>query len=130
MLPRVVVKELSVSIHSSDDSYMPKNFTVTVGDSEGSLREVKKVFVPRETTGRFYLMKNLAKEYRVIQINIKGCHNDGCDVRIRGLHIKGYKYVVGGVCGKRGVDGKSEKACVERRRSDEGKMERKREDRM
>ena len=91
MLPGVMVKDLSISVNSSDDSYMPKNLTVSVGNTEGGLREIKKLTVPRETVGKFVLLQNLSTEYRYIQINIKGCHNDGCDVRVRGLHIKGCK---------------------------------------
>ena len=95
MVPGVIVKELSISVNSSDDSYMPKSIVVSMGTSESNLREVKKSNIPRDTLGKCNLIKNLAKEYRIIQINIKGCHNDGCDVRVRGLHIKGYKYVIG-----------------------------------
>ena len=93
MLPGVMVKELALSVISSDDSYMPKLLTVSVGNTENSLREVKKLTVPRETNGKFMLVRNLSTEYRFIQINIRGCYNEGCDVKIRGLHIKGCKYV-------------------------------------
>jgi hypothetical protein len=94
MLPGVMVKELSVTVKSSDDSYMPKLFTISVGQTENSLnslKEIKRVSVPRDTTGVFVLAKNLSQEYRIVQINIKGCHNDGCDARIRGLQVKGCK---------------------------------------
>lgn len=91
MLPGVMVKELAVSVNSSDDSYMPKVFTVSVGNQEGSLKEMKRLNVPRETVGKLVLLRNLSSEYCYVQINIKGCHNDGCDVRIRGLHVKGCK---------------------------------------
>ena len=91
MLPGVMVKDLAISVSSADDSYMPKSLTVSVGNSESSLKEIKKLTVPRETSGKFVVIQNLSMEYRYVQINIRGCHNDGCDVRIRGLHIKGCK---------------------------------------
>ena len=47
MLPGVVVKELAVAVDTSDDSYMPKELAVMVGNSESGLKEVKTVNVPR-----------------------------------------------------------------------------------
>lgn len=91
MLAGVQVKELAITVDSTDDSYMPKNLVVSVGESESSLKEIKRVNVPRETTGKFVIMKNVTGQYRIVQISIKGCHSDGCDVRIRCLHVKGYK---------------------------------------
>ena len=91
MLPGVMVKELSVNVKSSDDSYMPKSFTISVGQTENHLKEVKRVSVPRETTGKFVLARGFSTDYRLVQINIKGCHNDGCDARIHGLQVKGCK---------------------------------------
>ena len=91
MLPGVMLKELAVSVNTSDDSYMPKVLTVSAGQSESSLKEIKRLNVPRHTVGKFVLARNLSVEYRFIQVNIKGCHNDGCDVRIRGLHVSGCK---------------------------------------
>lgn len=95
MLPGVMVKELAITVSSSDDSYMPKNITLSAGSSENSLREIKKVTVPRDTSGKVILLQNLVVEHRFVQVNFKGCHSDGCDVRVRGLHVKGYKYVEG-----------------------------------
>lgn len=91
MLPGVMVKELSINVKSSDDSYMPKIVTISVGHVENSLKEIKRVSIPRDSTGKFVLAQNLSMEYRLVQINIKGCHNDGCDARIRGLLVKGCK---------------------------------------
>ena len=91
MLPGVMVKELAISVNTSDDSYMPKNLTVSVGHQETSLKEIRKLTVPRACVGKFMLLKDLSAEYRFIQINIRGCHNDGCDVRVRGLHVTGCK---------------------------------------
>lgn len=91
MLAGVMVKELSISVKSSDDSYMPKTVTVSVGNHETSLREIKKVTISRDTVGKVILIQNLPSEYHLVQINFKGCHNDGCDVRVHGLHIKGCK---------------------------------------
>lgn len=51
MLPGVMLKELAISVNSSDDSYMPKNIAVLVGNVEGSLRQVKTVVVPRWVVG-------------------------------------------------------------------------------
>ena len=47
MLRGVLVKELAITVDSSDDSYMPKNITVMVGNSESSLKELKSLQVPR-----------------------------------------------------------------------------------
>ena len=47
MLPGVMVKELAISVNSNDDSYMPKNIAILVGNHEGKLKEVKTLSVPR-----------------------------------------------------------------------------------
>ena len=47
MLPGLLVKELGVMVDSSDDSYMPKNLVVLVGNSETNLTELKALTVPR-----------------------------------------------------------------------------------
>ena len=93
MLPGMTVRELSVSVDSSDDSYMPRTIVVSVGNSEKQLSEIKTVHVPRDKTGQMVLVKNLGRVYRFVQVNIRACHSDGCDVKIRGLHVKGSKCV-------------------------------------
>ena len=47
MIPGVLLKELAIGLDSSDDSYMPKNFSVLVGNSESNLKELKAMVVPR-----------------------------------------------------------------------------------
>ena len=47
VLPGVIVKELSIAVDTSDDSYMPKELAVLVGNSESGLRELRTVTVPR-----------------------------------------------------------------------------------
>ena len=47
MQPGMLLKELAVSVNSDDDSYMPKNIGLLVGNHEGSLKEIKKLVVPR-----------------------------------------------------------------------------------
>ena len=93
MLPGMTVRELSVTVDSSDDSYMPRTIVVLVGNVEKQLQEIKTVHVPRDKTGPVVLVKNLGGVYHFVQINIRACHSDGCDVKIRGLHVKGSKYV-------------------------------------
>ena len=91
MLPGVTVRELAVRVDSSDDSYMPRTITIAVGNVESQLREIKTVQIPREKTGEAVLVRNLGRIYRYVQINFRTCHSDGCDVKIRELHIKGVK---------------------------------------
>ena len=93
MLPGVVVKELAISVLSSDDSYLPKLITVSGGNSDSSQKELKRTNISRDTSGRVVLIRNVTMEYKYIQINFKGCHSDGCDVRIRGLYLKGCRCV-------------------------------------
>lgn len=47
MLPGVLLKELSISVSSNDDSYMPKSLAVLVGNREGALKEIKTPTIPR-----------------------------------------------------------------------------------
>ena len=89
MLPGMAVRELTVSVQSGDDSYMPRSIIVSVGSSDQRLAEVKTVNVPRDRSGPVVLVRNLARVYQVVQLNIRGCHSDGCDCKVRGLHIKG-----------------------------------------
>ena len=47
MLAGVFVKELAISVSSNDDSYMPKNIAILVGNNESQLKEVKTLTIPR-----------------------------------------------------------------------------------
>ena len=85
-----MVKELAITVNQSDDSYMPKKVAILVGSTESNLRDLKEVEVPRNLTGKFVIAKAI-RSYRYVQINIRGCHSDGCDTRIRGISVKGYK---------------------------------------
>ncbi|XP_064406559.1 zinc finger ZZ-type and EF-hand domain-containing protein 1-like isoform X2 [Halichondria panicea] len=92
LLSGVMIQELAVSVRSGDDSYMPKAISISVGNSESSLKEIKTIQIPRQVNGRHVLMRSISSNYSIIQLNIKSCHSDGCDCRIRGLHIKGCRY--------------------------------------
>ena len=89
MLPGMMVRELAVAIDSRDDSYMPRTIVISVGNSEHQLSEIKTVHIPRDQTGSVVLVRNLGQVYQYVQINIRACHSDGCDVKIRGLQVKG-----------------------------------------
>ena len=91
MLPGMTVRELAVTVDTRDDSYMPRTIVVSVGNSENSLSDVKTVHIPRDKTGLVVLVRSLGRVYQYVQINIKACHSDGCDVKIRGLYVKGTK---------------------------------------
>ena len=47
----------------------------------------------RHFTGEFTILENMSTYQPYVQINIKRCHSDGCDTRIRGIKTLGYKYV-------------------------------------
>ena len=91
MLPGMAVRELALSVQSSDDSYMPRSIIISVGSSENRMTEIRTVQVPRDKTGPMVLVRNLARVHQYVLINIRGCHSDGCDCRVRGLHVKGSK---------------------------------------
>lgn len=91
ILPGMIVKELSISVQSGDDSYMPSSVVVSVGNSDKRMMEIKTVKIPRDTNGSIVLVRSLAKSYQYLQISIKGCHSDGCDTKVHGLHVKGSK---------------------------------------
>ncbi|PVD39043.1 hypothetical protein C0Q70_01670 [Pomacea canaliculata] len=89
----VVIKQLSISVASCDQSYMPELATVSGGRGPRSLRELKEIRIPSHVTGDVVLLKNVKVHYPVIQINIKRCHSDGCDTRVHGIKTIGYKVV-------------------------------------
>jgi hypothetical protein len=47
MLPGISLKDLSIGLCSSDDSYMPKSISVSIGNAVSSLKEVKTYNIPR-----------------------------------------------------------------------------------
>ncbi len=55
-----------------------------------SLEEERSVCTSAEFTGDFEIPIELTKPVRFVQLNIRRCHSDGCDVRIRGLIIEGH----------------------------------------
>ena len=91
MLPGMSVCELTVIVDTNDESYMPRTVVISVGNIEKNLSEIKTIHIPRHKTGSVLLIKNLGRVYRYIQMNIRACHSDGCDARIRGINIKGSK---------------------------------------
>ena len=93
MRSNVVVKELSINVASADQSYMPQRVVVSGGRDEMNLRELNDVRIPSHITGSVVLLENVKMPYSVIQINIRRCHSDGCDTRIRGVNAVGYRVV-------------------------------------
>ncbi|XP_020615974.1 zinc finger ZZ-type and EF-hand domain-containing protein 1-like isoform X2 [Orbicella faveolata] len=91
MRPNVVLKQLSINVGSSDQSYMPQHVVVTAGRDEQNLREISDCRIPSQFNGDFVLVDNVKIPYPVIQINIRRCHSDGCDTRIRGIKAVGYR---------------------------------------
>lgn len=89
----VVIKQLSMYVVSSDQSYMPHHVVVYGGRNESNLRELNDVHIPNHITGDFTLIENLKVPFAVIQISIKRCHSDGCDTRIRQIKAVGYRVV-------------------------------------
>ncbi|XP_076459760.1 zinc finger ZZ-type and EF-hand domain-containing protein 1-like isoform X2 [Babylonia areolata] len=89
----VVIKQLSISVASCDQSYMPELISVTGGRTPRNLRELKEVHVPGHLTGEVVLLKNAKVHYPILQINIRRCHSDGCDTRVHGIRTLGYKVV-------------------------------------
>ncbi|XP_061181596.1 zinc finger ZZ-type and EF-hand domain-containing protein 1-like [Saccostrea echinata] len=89
----VVIKNLSVTVASSDSSYMPELISVSAGKNFRTLRSIKEVTIPSYITGDVTLLQNTKHYYPIIQINIKRCRNDGCDTRIHGIKTVGYKVI-------------------------------------
>ena len=44
-------------------------------------------------TGDYVIFENMSSYQPYVQINIKRCHSDGCDTRIRGVKTLGYRRV-------------------------------------
>lgn len=89
MLPGIKVSEVLLSVNTSDESYMPATVVVSVGNSPHYLKEIRTINIPKEFTGKYSLVKNINTPYKFIQVNVKRCHRDGCDCRIRGILVKG-----------------------------------------
>jgi hypothetical protein len=92
MKPGMIVKQLQINVSAIDHSYVPSLVQVQAGSRTTSLRQMSETRVPNRFGGYLTLLENCKKEYPVIQINIKRCHSDGCDTRIRAIIVKGYKY--------------------------------------
>ena len=61
MLPGMTVRELSISVQSSDDSYMPSTVVISVGHSVKNMMEIKTIKIPRDTTGSIVLVRTLGQ---------------------------------------------------------------------
>ena len=89
MLPGIKISEVLLSVNTSDESYMPATVVVSVGNSPHYLKEIRTINIPKEFTGKYSLVKNIHVPYKFIQVNVRRCHRDGCDCRIRGIYVKG-----------------------------------------
>ncbi|PIK37542.1 putative zinc finger ZZ-type and EF-hand domain-containing protein 1 [Apostichopus japonicus] len=84
----VSLNSLSILVTRSDQSYMPQHIVVAAGNSPGSM---KCSYPSDEVT----LLDNAKIRSRFIQINIKKCQYEGCDVRVHGLKAVGSRVVTG-----------------------------------
>nr|XP_054763632.1 zinc finger ZZ-type and EF-hand domain-containing protein 1-like [Lytechinus pictus] len=91
--PGVCLKHLSVQVARGDHSYMPQHVTVLTGHSPVSLQEVTEVRIPSHITGDVPLLENAKVIRPYVQISIKRCQFEGCDVRVHGIRALGYKMV-------------------------------------
>ncbi|XP_062887585.1 zinc finger ZZ-type and EF-hand domain-containing protein 1 isoform X3 [Mobula hypostoma] len=89
--PNVVLKQLSIAVSASDQSYMPQQVTVSLGRNPSNMQEIRDVRIPSNMTGYITLLENASINHPFVQINIKRCHGDGCDTRIHGLKTMGYQ---------------------------------------
>ncbi|XP_041474383.1 zinc finger ZZ-type and EF-hand domain-containing protein 1-like isoform X3 [Lytechinus variegatus] len=91
--PGVCLKHLSIQVARGDHSYMPQHVTVLTGHSPVSLQEVTEVRIPSHITGDVSLLENAKVIRPYVQISIKRCQFEGCDVRVHGIRALGYKMV-------------------------------------
>ncbi|XP_014663078.1 PREDICTED: zinc finger ZZ-type and EF-hand domain-containing protein 1-like [Priapulus caudatus] len=87
----VLLKQLVITVATSDQSYMPQLVSVSVGKTPDKLKEIKEVRVPSNVTGDVTLLENTKSVFPFVQINIKRCHSDGCDTRVRGIKTLGQR---------------------------------------
>ena len=90
--PNVVIRQLSINVASTDESYMPQHVIVAAGRDSYHLTDLNDIKIPAHFTGNYPLIVNMKTYYPVVQINIKRCHSDGCDTRIRQVKAVGYRY--------------------------------------
>ncbi|XP_071500526.1 zinc finger ZZ-type and EF-hand domain-containing protein 1-like [Diadema antillarum] len=91
--PGVCLKHLSIQVARSDQSYMPQHVAVLTGHSPVSLQEVTEVRIASHITGDVTLLENARVIRPYVQISIKRCQFEGCDVRIHGIRALGYRMV-------------------------------------
>ena len=91
--PNVVIRQLSINVASSDESYMPQQIVVSAGRDIYHLTGLNDVKIPAHFTGNFSLVENMKAYFPVMQLDIKRCHSDGCDTRIRQVKAIGYRYL-------------------------------------
>ncbi|RDD38126.1 Zinc finger ZZ-type and EF-hand domain-containing protein 1 [Trichoplax sp. H2] len=91
--PDVELTELSIYVVPVDQSYMPKQVSVSAGFDADSVNIVSTVTIPNSHHGYFKVYERHSNfSYTVFQINIQRCHSGGCDTRIRGIKTIGYRY--------------------------------------
>ena len=59
MRPNVVLKQLSINVGSSDQSYMPQHVVVTAGRDEQNLREISDSRIPRYLQSKLHELLSL-----------------------------------------------------------------------
>ncbi|XP_071812907.1 zinc finger ZZ-type and EF-hand domain-containing protein 1-like isoform X3 [Apostichopus japonicus] len=92
----VSLNSLSILVTRSDQSYMPQHIVVAAGNSPGSMEMVKDIHIPSSyPSDEVTLLDNAKIRSRFIQINIKKCQYEGCDVRVHGLKAVGSRVVTG-----------------------------------
>lgn len=92
----VSLSNLSMLVTRSDQSYMPQHIIVVAGNSPVSMEIIKDIHIPSSyPSDEVVLLENAKVRSRFIQINIKKCQYEGCDVRIHGLKAVGFRAMTG-----------------------------------
>ncbi|XP_052902276.1 probable E3 ubiquitin-protein ligase HERC2 [Anopheles moucheti] len=88
MHDQVLVQSLSIIVDPDDFSHMPSLVVVRVGDDSFSMTDLRWVSI-NSTTVTMPLLTDCKQYYRLIEIRIKQCRNNGIQCRVHGLSIVG-----------------------------------------
>eukprot|EP00049_Salpingoeca_infusionum_P016093 m.323993 g.323993 ORF g.323993 m.323993 type:complete len:4072 (-) comp16007_c0_seq4:280-12495(-) len=80
------VQQVRMRVSGIDGSYVPALVQVMGGASVSSLKELASVDVPPDAE-EVLLLGKCTTYYRVVQLNIKRCHQGGCDTKVRGINV-------------------------------------------
>ncbi|XP_065069856.1 E3 ubiquitin-protein ligase HECTD3-like [Rhopilema esculentum] len=87
MKPGVIVQQLFIGVDPSDDNYMPYRVIVNGISDSGNVVQLKETCIDIAVPMDVCILENAPEYYKIIEIKVKECKDDGIDCRVHSVKV-------------------------------------------